>query len=48
VQRAESAKTPEQRVRDFDDWAENFPYRRNKPLPDDAITRESFYRPDGG
>ncbi|MGB7591397.1 MAG: hypothetical protein WCD04_13780 [Terriglobia bacterium] len=42
----ESALTPEQRAKAFDDWAEDFPYRRSTPLSDDAISRESLYRKD--
>ena len=41
-----SAMTPEERVKTFQDWVESFPYRRNEPLSDDAISRESFYRTD--
>jgi predicted DNA-binding protein len=41
-----SAMTPEERVKAFQDWVESFPYRRNEPLSDDAISRESFYRTD--
>jgi hypothetical protein len=40
----ESAMTPEQRAKAFDDWAEDFPYRRSTPLSDDAISRESLYQ----
>jgi hypothetical protein len=46
VQPVESAMTPEERVKAFQDWVENFPYRRNEPLSDDAISREGFYRTD--
>ncbi len=42
----ESALTPEQRAKAFDDWAEDFPYRRSTPLSDDAISRESLYQKD--
>jgi len=42
----ESAMTPEQRAKAFDDWAEDFPYRRSTPLSDDAISRDSFYQKD--
>jgi uncharacterized membrane protein len=45
-QPVESAMTPEERARGFQDWAESFPYRRTKPLSDDAISREAFYRTD--
>lgn len=45
-QPVESAMTPEERAEAFQDWVENFPYRRNTPLPDEAISRESFYRTD--
>jgi hypothetical protein len=41
-----SAMTPEEKVKAFQDWVERFPYRRNEPLSDDAISRESFYRTD--
>jgi hypothetical protein len=47
VQPGQSALTPEERVKAFQDWVENFPYRRREPLSDDAISRESFYRTDG-
>jgi len=43
VQPVESAMTPEERAKAFQDWAENFPSRRNTPLSDDAIIREAFY-----
>ncbi len=46
VQPAESAMSPAARAKAFQDWVENFPYRRHEPLPDDAISRESFYRAD--
>ena len=46
AQPVESAMTPEERVKAFQDWVENFPYRRNEPLSDDAISREDFYRTD--
>jgi hypothetical protein len=42
----ESSRTPEQRAKAFDDWADSFPYRRSAPLSDDAISRDSFYRKD--
>ncbi len=42
----ESAMTPEQRAKAFDDWADSFPYRRGTPLSDDAISRDSFYQED--
>jgi hypothetical protein len=42
----ESAMTPEQRAKAFDDWAEDFPYRRSTPLSDDAISRDSLYQKD--
>jgi hypothetical protein len=45
-QPVESDMTPEERAKAFQDWAENFPYRRSTPLPDDAISREAFYRTD--
>ncbi|MBZ5724126.1 MAG: hypothetical protein LAP87_03950 [Acidobacteriia bacterium] len=38
--------TPAERARAFEEWVREFPYRRTKPLPDEAIQRESFYRPD--
>jgi len=41
-----SAMTPEQRAKAFDDWAEDFPYRRSTPLSDDSISRGSFYQKD--
>jgi hypothetical protein len=43
VQPVQSAMTPEERAKAFQDWAENFPSRRNTPLSDDAISREAFY-----
>ena len=46
VQPAQSAMTPEERVKAFQEWVDNFPYRRNDPLSDDAISREAFYRTD--
>jgi hypothetical protein len=39
----ESAMTPEERAKAFQDWAESFPYRRSTPLSDDAISRVGFY-----
>jgi hypothetical protein len=42
----ESAMTPEQKAKAFDDWADSFPYRRGTPLSDDAISRDSFYQED--
>ena len=48
VQPVESAMTPEERAKAFQDWAQNFPYRRNTPLSDDAISRESLYQGDDG
>ena len=41
-----SALTPEEKAKAFQNWAESFPYRRNTPLTDDAISREAFYRTD--
>jgi hypothetical protein len=41
-QPVESAMTPEERAKAFQDWC--FPYRRNMPLSDDAISPEPFYR----
>ena len=46
VQPAESAMSPAERAKAFQNWVENFPYRRHEPLSDDAISRESFYRTD--
>jgi hypothetical protein len=46
VQPVQSAMTPEERAKTFQDWAESFPHRRNTPLSDDAISREAFYRTD--
>jgi hypothetical protein len=43
---AETSMTREDRAKAFQDWVANFPYRRNKPLSDDAISRESLYRRD--
>jgi hypothetical protein len=40
----ESTLTPEERAKAFQDWAENFPYRRSTPLSDDAISREAIYQ----
>jgi hypothetical protein len=42
----ESAMTPEQRAKAFDDWADSFPYRRSTPLSADAISRDSLYQED--
>jgi hypothetical protein len=36
-----------ERARAFEEWARTFPYRRTEPLPDEAITRESFYSVNG-
>lgn len=47
VQPAPPAMAPEERVKAFQDWVENFPYRRSEPLSDDAVSREGFYRTDG-
>jgi len=46
AQPVESALTPEDRAKAFQDWAQDFPSRRNTPLSDDAISREAFYRTD--
>ena len=46
AQSVQSAMTPEERAKAFQDWAESFPYRRSSPLSDDAISREAFYRAD--
>ena len=46
VRPIESSMTPEERAKAFQDWAEGFPYRRNTPLSDEAISREAFYRTD--
>jgi hypothetical protein len=46
VQPVESAMSPQERAKGFQDWAESFPYRRSTPLSDYAISRESFYRTD--
>jgi len=46
AQPVESTMTPEERVKAFREWVGNFPYRRNEPLSDDAISREAFYRAD--
>ena len=45
-QPVESAMTPEERAKGFQDWAERFPCRRTTPLSDNAISREAFYRTD--
>ena len=39
--------SPEQRANAFQDWVQNLPYRRGRPLSDDTITRESLYQGDG-
>ena len=44
VRPIESNMTPEERAKAFQDWAENFPYRRSTPLSDDAISREAIYQ----
>jgi hypothetical protein len=46
AQPVQSAMSPEERAKAFQDWAESFPYRRSTPLSDDAISREGFYRTD--
>jgi hypothetical protein len=46
AQPVESAMTPEQKARAFQNWVENFPYRRKEPLSDHAVGRESFYQRD--
>jgi hypothetical protein len=46
AQPIESTLTPEERAKAFQDWVDGFPYRRNGPLSDDAISREGFYRTD--
>ena len=38
-----SDTTPEQRADNLRHWAEQFPYRRRTPIPDEAISRESIY-----
>ncbi len=38
--------SPTERARAFEEWVLKFPYRRTEPLPDEAITRESFYSRD--
>ncbi len=43
---AQSPLTPEERAKAFDDWGDNFPYRRSTPLPHEAVSRESFYQAD--
>jgi len=40
----ETAMSADQRARLFRQWAENFPSRRNTPLPDEALTRDNLYR----
>jgi len=45
-QPVESAMTPEERAKAFQDWVDSFPYRRSAPLSDDAISREGFYQRD--
>ncbi|HMD98635.1 MAG TPA: hypothetical protein VKM93_15045 [Terriglobia bacterium] len=39
-----SSMTPEERAKAFEEWANSFP--PTPPLPDEALTRESFYRRD--
>ncbi|MGD1103681.1 MAG: hypothetical protein ABSA59_16650 [Terriglobia bacterium] len=46
LQPVQSAMTPEERAKAFQNWVENFPYRRHEPLSDDAISREGIYRTD--
>ena len=46
AQRIGLTMKPDERAKAFDEWAGNFPYRRNNPLPDDGVSRESFYRRD--
>ena len=43
VQPVQIGISPEQRAKAFQDWVQNFPYRRNEPVSDDATSRESFY-----
>jgi hypothetical protein len=45
-QPVESPMTFEKRAQAFQEWAENFPYRRDTPLSDDAISRQTFHRAD--
>jgi hypothetical protein len=45
-QPVQSALTPAERAKAFQDWVQNFPYRRTAPLSDDAISREGMYRSD--
>ncbi len=46
-QPVEAGMSPEQRAKTFQDWVQNFPYRRDRPLSDDAISRDSLYQGDG-
>ena len=36
---------PDQRAAALRKWAGQFPYRRNSPIPDEALRREHIYRP---
>jgi hypothetical protein len=42
---ATGGTTPDQRADAFRDWARHFPYRRDSPIPDEALHRENIYRP---
>jgi hypothetical protein len=48
VKPVQSAMTPAERAKAFEEWVESFPYRRITPLSDDAISREDMYRRDKG
>jgi len=47
AQPVETGMSPEQRAETFEDWVQNFPYRRSEPLSDEAISREGIYLRDG-
>ncbi len=42
----DSAMTPEERAKAFQNWSLTFPRHRSTPLPDDAVSREAFYQTD--
>jgi hypothetical protein len=42
---ATGGATPDQRADAVSDWARHFPYRRDSPIPDEALRRENIYRP---
>lgn len=43
-QSLDSAMSPEERAKAFQNWSLHFPRHRTTPLPDDAISREAIYQ----